>query len=231
MTMKGGKLALLLLLVVALEILFFTASDADALWGRRRRRGRRRYACRSSRPIFRKWANRWQQNFNFRCRSGDRIYHFKCRNSRFSLRRCSSFNYVNGYGGRLAFKCPRNQVITKVASIFNFRYKDRRFSFRCCGGRRVFTSNCRYTSKQNRWQGTLRYRAPRGYYFAGAYGTYNRIKKLMLYTKWIVSGDLRSANLGNSSADGGMVEVTPIPIPNGKLAGKQAAGNKREANW
>ncbi|XP_029211493.2 dermatopontin-like isoform X1 [Acropora millepora] len=192
MTMKGGKLALLLLLVVALEILFFTASDADALWGKRRRRGRRRYACRSSRPIFRKWANRWQQNFNFRCPSGcgirkwiskyrscqgDRIYHFKCRNSRFSLRRCSSFNYVNGYRRRLAFKCPRNQVITKVASIFNYRYKDRRFSFRCCGGHRVFTSNCRYTSKQNRWKGTLRYRAPRGYYFAGAYSKYNRIKK------------------------------------------------------
>lgn len=36
--MKGGKLALLLLLVVALEILLFKASDADALWGKRRRR-------------------------------------------------------------------------------------------------------------------------------------------------------------------------------------------------
>ncbi|XP_067047387.1 dermatopontin-like [Acropora muricata] len=194
MTIQGRKLALLLLLVVALEILLFTASDADPGWRRRRRRRRHRYVprCSSSRPYSPRWVNSWQQHFNFKCPAGcvlkkwqslyrscqgDRLYHFKCKNSRFALPRCSSFNYVNAYWGRLAFKCPRNQVITKVTGIFNSRYKDRRFSFRCCGGRRVFTSNCGYTSIQNRWQGTLRYRAPRGYYFAGAYAAYNRIKK------------------------------------------------------
>ncbi|XP_015771350.1 PREDICTED: dermatopontin-like [Acropora digitifera] len=194
MTIKGRKLALLLLLVVALEILLFTASDADPGWRRRRRRRRHRYVprCSSSRPYPPRWVNSWKQYFNFRCPAGcvlkkwqslyrscqgDRLYHFKCKNSRFALRRCSSFSYVNAYCGRLSFKCPHNQVITKVTSIFSSRYKDRRFSFRCCGGRRVFTSNCRYTRTKNRWHGPLKYRAPRGYYFAGAVGTYNRIKK------------------------------------------------------
>lgn len=196
MTIKGRKLALLLLLVVVLEILLFTASDADPFfWRRRRRRRSRRYVprCSSSRPYAPRWVNSWQQYyFSFKCPTGrvlkkwqslyrsckgDRLYHFKCKNSRFALRRCSTFSYVNAYCGRLAFKCPHNQVITKVASIFNFRYKDRRFSFTCCGGRRVLTSNCKYTGIQNGWHGRLKYTAPRGYYFAGAFGTYKRIKK------------------------------------------------------
>ena len=60
MTMKGSKLALLLLLVVALEILLFTGSDA---WFKRRRRRR----CSASRPKSPKWVNNWHQQFNVRC--------------------------------------------------------------------------------------------------------------------------------------------------------------------
>ena len=73
MTMKASKLALLLLLVVALEILLFTGCDADPFWARRRRRrSRRRYippvpVCSSSRPSFPRWINSWQQDFNVRC--------------------------------------------------------------------------------------------------------------------------------------------------------------------
>ena len=51
MTMKGGKLARLLLSVVALEILFFTGSDAVPQVG-----------CSSARPSFPRWVNNWQQS-------------------------------------------------------------------------------------------------------------------------------------------------------------------------
>ena len=72
MTMKGSKVALLLLLVVALEILLFTGCEADPFWGRRRRRRRRRYippvpVCSYSRPSSPRWINSWQQDFNVRC--------------------------------------------------------------------------------------------------------------------------------------------------------------------
>ena len=83
------------------------------------------------------------------------------------------------YGSFVVLNCKLNPCTTlnlfRTLGVINSLCF--RFSFRCCGGRGVFTSNCRYTSIQNRWKGTLRYRAPRGYYFAGAYGTYKRIKK------------------------------------------------------
>ena len=47
---------------------------------------------------------------------------------------------------------------------------------------------------------------------------------LIVISTGIVPGDLRSANLGNSSADGGMVEVTPIPTPNGSLLENRQLG-------
>lgn len=64
MTMKGGKLARLLLSVVALEILFFTGSDAVPEVG-----------CSSARPSFPSWVNNWQQNFGVRCRTSKKSFY------------------------------------------------------------------------------------------------------------------------------------------------------------
>ena len=72
-TMKGNKLAFFLLLVLAFEILFFTATEANPFWTRRRRRRRRR--CSSSRPAGVAWVNGWQQYFNFKCQNSKRQFH------------------------------------------------------------------------------------------------------------------------------------------------------------
>ena len=69
-TMKGNKLAFFLLLVLAFEILFFTATEANPFWSRRRRRRR----CSSSRPAGVAWVNGWQQYFSANCRNSKRQF-------------------------------------------------------------------------------------------------------------------------------------------------------------
>ena len=63
-SMKGGKLARLLLSIVVLEILFFTGSDAVPQVG-----------CSSARPSFPRWVNNWQQNFGVRCHTSKKSFY------------------------------------------------------------------------------------------------------------------------------------------------------------
>lgn len=62
MTMKGSKLAPLLLLVVVLEILLFARSDA--IWP----------CCSRSRPSYPRWDNNWRQDFNVACRNSKKSF-------------------------------------------------------------------------------------------------------------------------------------------------------------
>ncbi|XP_074629435.1 dermatopontin-like [Acropora palmata] len=198
MTMKASKLALLLLLVVALEILLFTGCDADPFWGRRRRRRRRRYippvpVCSSSRPNSPRWINSWQQDFNVRCITSysirvwqsqhrnckeDRIHYFQCKNGPFAYqhRHCSSSHYVNDFDGPLAFKCAHNGVIAGVGSTYSIGARDRRFSFRCCHKHGYVAHTCKHTAIINKWDQPMRYVVPSGYYLVGAFSVHQNSK-------------------------------------------------------
>ncbi|XP_074639727.1 hemagglutinin/amebocyte aggregation factor-like [Acropora palmata] len=186
MTMKGSKLALLFLLVVALEILLFKGSDADPWWRRRRRRRHVSPSCSSSRPSSPRWVNSWQKNFNVRCPNkysifvwlsqhrnckGDRIYYFQCKNGPFVDQhwRCSSSPYVNQYDRQLVFKCANNGVIAGVKSTYSYGAKDRRFSFRCCHIPGHIAHTCKHTAIQNKWDQPMRYVVPKDYYMVGAF--------------------------------------------------------------
>ncbi|XP_044184064.1 dermatopontin-like [Acropora millepora] len=189
MTMKGSKLARLLLLVVALEILLFAGSDA--IWPPRTRR---RYWCRRSRPSYPRWNNNWRQDFNVECRNsysiyvwqskyrdcwGDRIHHFDCKYGPFyyQLSHCSTPYYVNDFDRPLTFRCPHNGFITGVASTYSFGARDRRFGFRCCHKHGYIAHSCRHTFKMNTWHQSFRYVVPYGYYLVGAYSQHQDSKK------------------------------------------------------
>ncbi|XP_015750407.1 PREDICTED: hemagglutinin/amebocyte aggregation factor-like [Acropora digitifera] len=192
--MKGSKLALLLLLVVALEILLFKGSDADPWWRRRRRRRHKSPSCRSSRPSSPRWVNNWQKNFNIRCPNkysifvwqsrhrnckGDRIYYFKCKYGPFADQgwHCSSTQYVNHYDRQLVFKCANNSVIAGVKSTYSYGAKDRRFSFRCCHIPGHIAHTCMHTAIQNKWDQPMRYEVPKDYYMVGAFSEHENSKE------------------------------------------------------
>lgn len=186
MKLKGSKLALLSLLVVALEILLFTGSDA---WFSRRRRRR----CSSSLPAGR-WDNGWRQNFNIRCSTSssifiwqsehrncweDRVHYFACKYGPFYYQNthCSTTHNVNDYDRPLAFRCPHNGVIAGVASTYSVATRDRRFSFRCCHKYGYIAHTCKYTAIQNDWDQPLRYVVPSGFYLVGAYSEHQNSKE------------------------------------------------------
>jgi len=179
MTIKGRKLALILLLVVALEILLFAGSDANPWWRRRRRR-----RCSSFRPSS-AWVNDWGKDFNVRCRTGysisvwqsqyknclgDRSHYFQCKRSPFQYqdRHCSTTHYVNDYNKPLIFRCSHNGVIAGVASIYSASTRDRRFAFRCCHKYGYYAHTCKYTTILNTWHAALRYVVPKRFYLVGA---------------------------------------------------------------
>ncbi|XP_015750303.1 PREDICTED: dermatopontin-like [Acropora digitifera] len=192
MTMKGSKLALLLLLVVALEILLFIGSDAKPwLWRRRRRRR----TCNSYPPPH-GYVNKWrQQLFSFKCPDsydsisvwesehlacvGDRIHRFQCKHGpfRYQPKHCSSTHYANDYDRALTFRCPPNGVITGVDSIFSASKRDRRFSFRCCHRYGYIAHTCQQTAIKNSFGKPLRYEVPDGYYLVGAFSEYRNSKQ------------------------------------------------------
>ncbi|XP_067042639.1 dermatopontin-like [Acropora muricata] len=187
MTMKGSKLALLLLLLVALEILLFTGSDAKPwlFWRRRRRR------CTSGRPSS-TWINDWGQDFNFKCPNsgefiskwqskyknclGDRVYHFECKKGPipFQNKDCSTSHTNNGFNKALNFKCPPNGVIAGVASTYSASTRDRRFEFRCCHMQGYHAHSCKYETTLNTWHAPLNYVVPNGFYMVGAFSDYSK---------------------------------------------------------
>ena len=62
MTIKGSKLAIFLLLVVPLQILLFTGYDAFA------------WPCGWSRRSYRRWNNKWRQDFNVKCKNSKKSF-------------------------------------------------------------------------------------------------------------------------------------------------------------
>ncbi|XP_067043822.1 millepora cytotoxin-1-like [Acropora muricata] len=184
MTTKGRKLALLLLLLVGLEILLFTGSDATRwFWPRRR--------CTSDRPSP-LWVNDWRQDFNFKCpNSGgsisvwqskyknclrDRVYYFECKKGPFPYQNkdCSTLHYTNDYNKPLNFKCPHNGVIAGVASTYSASTRDRRFAFQCCLIPGHIAHTCKYETPLNTWHAPLRYVVPNGFYMMGAFSEYSK---------------------------------------------------------
>ncbi|XP_068672824.1 hemagglutinin/amebocyte aggregation factor-like [Montipora foliosa] len=185
--MKGNKLAFFLLLVLAFEILFFTATEANPFWTRRRRRRR----CSSSRPAGVAWVNGWQQYFNFKCQNNysitgwrsihrnckeDRIHYFQCSYGpmNYQEKHCShTANYVNAYDGDLSFKCSHNGFIAGVRSSYSSNHKDRKFSFRCCHKPGYCATTCKFTNLLNNWDQEINYSVPSGYYLVGAHSTHH----------------------------------------------------------
>ncbi|XP_067042633.1 dermatopontin-like [Acropora muricata] len=177
MTMKGSKLALVLLFVGTLEILLFTGSDAF---------------CSSSRPSSPRWFNTWGKNFGAICGNGysiliwqsqhrycqgDRIHFFHCKRGPFSPSYCSVSRNVNQYDRLLAFKCPNNGVITAVGSNYNSISHDRRFSFRCCYRPGYIAHTCRHTAFLNTWYQPLRFVVPSGYFLVGAFSEHQNLSR------------------------------------------------------
>ncbi|XP_044172410.1 hemagglutinin/amebocyte aggregation factor-like [Acropora millepora] len=171
-SMKGGKLARLLLSIVVLEILFFTGSDAVPQVG-----------CSSARPSFPRWVNNWQQNFGVRCHTSysirvwqsqhrnckwDRIRYFQCKYGPLS-HLDDLLHYVNHYDKPLAFKCAQNGVIAGVRSTYSFGARDPRFSFRCCHKHGYVAHTCKHTVIINKWDQPMRYVVPETYFLVGAF--------------------------------------------------------------
>ena len=96
MTMKRSKLALLLLLLVALEILLFNGSDAKPwlFWRRRRRR------CTSGRPSP-TWINDWGQDFNFNCPNSKKSFYQFCYLIYIACFFCAYFHLVVRHAHRM----------------------------------------------------------------------------------------------------------------------------------
>ncbi|XP_068673806.1 hemagglutinin/amebocyte aggregation factor-like [Montipora capricornis] len=182
--MKENKLAFFLLLVLAFEILFYTATEA-------RSRGFLEDRSCSSLPSGVAWVNNWRQDFTFECQNSysirtwrsqhrncqeDRIHYFECSHCpmRNQNNDCSyTADFGNEYDKTLSFKCPLNGFVTRVSSTYNSYYKDRKFSFRCCRNYRYCAYDCQVTHLLNGWDQELNYRIPVGYFLVGARSEHN----------------------------------------------------------
>ncbi|RUS73797.1 hypothetical protein EGW08_018436 [Elysia chlorotica] len=136
------------------------------------------------------WDTKYDEPFEYNCPSGqvlyrlksihhnrheDRKWDFSCRPAPGGAnpRRCLASNYANDLDRELNFQCNSDHMITGIYSFHNNAREDRRFRFKCCSDENFSTSDCRYTSYINNFDGYMNFAVPQDKIIVGAYSVHD----------------------------------------------------------
>ncbi|XP_044027726.1 uncharacterized protein LOC122864415 [Siniperca chuatsi] len=133
------------------------------------------------------WDNRLNAVLSRQCPSGqavssitsvydndkkDRLWGISCIAFKVT-RTCRWSNYVNGYWGKMDFKCAINEVIAGAYSEYSNIMKDRRWKFNCCSASGFATFNCKNTPVINYWQEYFSWTVPSSNFLTGVKSSFD----------------------------------------------------------
>ena len=119
----------------------------------------------------------------------DRQYRFTCRDvnkwGKFSS--CFWTDYLEDYDKPFIYTCPKNQVMTGVASKYNNTHFDRVFKFQCCLKGNFKTKSCQSTRYLNELEESFSFGVGENRVFIGFHSYHDDT------TEWVCAKSLNAA--------------------------------------